>query len=402
MRDETEKMKMIFIQGGTRLKIDNKGDYYTDGNLNNKIWDRYKRICSELIIILRKDDKIYKEQYAKKEFNRIDTKGISVVPVFDLMRPKTRFVSINHRRAVKKAIYNEVKKCDKAIIRSALNYYTLTAVKACRKYEKPYLVETTGYAFEGYWHHGDIYGKIVAIPYEMMLRKAVKDADYCLYVTNEVLQKRYPCKGFSMGCSDVEITIDGDNILEERIKRYSENMERIVLGTIGGIDVKLKGQKDVIKALWRLKKRGITNFEYQLVGLGDDKYMRGLIDKYGLGNQVKIIGGMPHEEVFKWLKDVDIYIHPSHIEGLCRAIIEAMSMACPIIASDAGGNIELSKIIYNKGDIGQLTEILKNISAQQLIREAKRSFDAAKKYDSKKLNERRMAFYNKFVEGAHE
>ena len=69
--------------------------------------------------------------------------------------------------------------------------------------------------------------------------------------------------------------------------------------------------------------------------------MLNLAKKYRVENRVKFLGQVPHKEVLKWLDNIDIYIHPSYTEGLCRSIIEAMSRACPIICSDVGGNYEL-------------------------------------------------------------
>ena len=96
--------------------------------------------------------------------------------------------------------------------------------------------------------------------------------------------------------------------------------------------------------------------------------LKKLIKKYGLDKEVKIIGALPHDEVFKWLENIDIYIQPSYMEGLCRAIVEAMSKACPVICTDAGGNFELieEKNIYKQRDIFGLINILKNINNEEL------------------------------------
>lgn len=51
---------------------------------------------------------------------------------------------------------------------------------------------------------------------------------------------------------------------------------RIILGTAGFVNLKTKGQHDVIRALGELKKRGDTNYEYQLVGLGDESFLRSI------------------------------------------------------------------------------------------------------------------------------
>lgn len=395
-------MKLLFIQGGTRLKKDVDGNLYTDGNFNNKVWDRYKEYSDELMVVLREEDKIYDKEYAISKFNSLNQDSLKIFAVPDLMRPASRFINLRWRNKAKKGIEEAVKQCDKAIIRSAHNFYTLTAVKMCKKYKKPYLIEVAGYAFDGYWNHGDIYGKVFALPYELLARRAMKDADYCVYVTKHALQKRYPCKNKTLGCSDVELKNINENDLINKLNHFANKKNnKIVLGTIGWVNLKLKGQQDVIKVLNRLKKKGINNFEYQLVGLGDSSYLESLIKKYNLQDNVKILGPMPHDKVFEWLNAIDLYVQPSYTEGLCRAIVEAMSKACPILVSDAGGNPELAnpKYVFKKGNLKELENILKNITNDDLIVEAKRSFEESKKYEKTYLDSIRNDFYIKFIDG---
>ena len=56
--------------------------------------------------------------------------------------------------------------------------------------------------------------------------------------------------------------------------------------------------------------------------------------------------------MFKFYENIDVYIQPSYQEGLCRSIVEAMSKACPVVCSDAGGNYELiqEEFIFHKGN----------------------------------------------------
>lgn len=395
-------MKLLFVQGGTRLKEDEEGNFYTDGNLNNKVWERYKDYCDQLNILLRVDEKKYTKEYCCNNFNGIDLKKIKIYKMYDLMRPKYRFFSIKYRRLAKKSIENAVKQCDKAIIRSAHNFYTLNAIKYCKKYGKPYLIEVAGYAFDGYWGHGDLYGKIVAIPYEILAKKAMKEVRYCVYVTNYSLQKTYPCSFKTLGCSDVELNKLDENDMTKKINNFKE--EKIVLGTIGWVNLKLKGQHDVIQVLGKMKEAGIDKFEYQLVGLGNHDYLDKLIQKNHLENNVKIIGPLPHEEVFEWLRNIDVYIQPSYQEGLCRAVVEAMSVACPIIVSDAGGNPELAnkKFVFKKGNQKQLRKILENITIDDLKQESIRSFNLAKEYQKEILDTKRNKFYREFINDCKE
>ena len=127
--------------------------------------------------------------------------------------------------------------------------------------------------------------------------------------------------------------------------------------------------------------------------------LKKLIKKYGLDKEVKIIGALPHDEVFKWLENIDIYIQPSYMEGLCRAIVEAMSKVCPVICTDAGGNFELieEKNIYKQRDIFGLINILENINNEELKKNAVFNYNKSKKYTANLLNEKRNIFYSKFM-----
>ena len=393
-------MKLLFIQGGTRVKEDKEGNYYTDGNFNDKVWSRYKSYCDELTVILRREEKIYEKEYAQTKFNKFNTNQINLITLEDIYRPIKKYFNSSKKKQIKKTIKEEIKKADKVILRSMCNFYTITALKYCKKYNRPYFIEVTGVAFDGFWYHGDIFGKIVAIPYEFIVKKSLKNAPYALYVTEETLQKRYPCKGTTLGCSDVEIyNIDVSNLKHKIEQLKNKENNKIILGTAAWINLKTKGQKDVIKSLYKLKKRGISKFEYQLVGLGDQTFIQGLIKKYNLENEVKILGPKTHEEVFNWLKNIDIYIQPSYQEGLCRAIVEAMSMGCPVVASNAGGNSELidKKYIFKKGNIKELTRILEKLEIQDLVRQAELNFEKSKKYKKEDLDKKRDEFYKSFV-----
>ena len=72
----------------------------------------------------------------------------------------------------------------------------------------------------------------------------------------------------------------------EKKKDIHKKKGRIILGTAGFVNLKTKGQHDVIRALGELKKRGDTNYEYQLVGLGDESFLRSIAKKYNVEDEV--------------------------------------------------------------------------------------------------------------------
>lgn len=391
-------MKLLFIQGGSRVRKCKNGSFYVDGNFNNDIWKRYKSYCDDLTVILREKSEFYDENDIKDKLNNIDTNLINLVLVEDVYKPKKNFLNLKMKKKIKKQIESAVMASDKIIIRSIGNFYTNTALKYCKKYNKDYLIEVTGFAFEGLWYHS-LYGKLVAIPREIKLKKSIKNAPYAVYVTEKALQKRYPCKGKTLGCSDVELLdMDKNNVIE-KINNLNKN-GKLKLGTAAFLDVKWKGQKDVIKALHKLKKAGYDNFTYELIGAGNKAYLEGFIEKYNLKENVRILGVKKREEVFEWLKTVDVYVQPSYQEGLCRAIVEAMSMGCPVIASNAGGNAELidKKMIYPKGNVKMLFEILMRINKNLLFDQVNNNFEKAHAYQKELLNKKRDNFYSNFVD----
>ena len=378
-----------------------QGLEYVDGNFNNNIWNRYKSYCSNLTIILRKCKGSFEEEQIKSKLNAIDEKILNLINVEDVYSPKMNFLDIKLKKNIRKVIEKNVRESDAVIIRSLGNFYTNTALHYCKKYKKKYLIEVTGFAFEGLWYHSFL-GKLVAWPREMYLRKNIKKAPYAVYVTEYALQQRYPCENRSIGCSDVETNM----IDEEELKRKNDikiskfkNRKKIKIGTAAFLDVKWKGQEDIIKAIYILKKNKICNFEYELIGTGKGIELKKLIDKYNLNDCVKIKGALKHEQVKDWLDQIDIYVQPSYQEGLCRSIVEAMSRGCPVICTDIGGNSELisKEYLYPKKKINKFIEKLLLINAENYSDISLTNFKAAKKYNKQNLDKKRNEFYMNFI-----
>lgn len=393
-------MKILFIQGGSRLKQDTEGNWYTDPNFNDDVWKRYVDLADSLTILLRRERKIYTKEYALQKFNKVlDDSRIRIVPLVDFTESKLSMLNPFVYKEIKRVIFAEVQKADKCFIRSG-SHYTRVAYDACIKYHKPYLFEATGFAYESFSHHSFI-GRIIANKVENDYRLMARDAVQATYVTSEALQKRYPCaSGKMIGVSNVQLSALDDSVLTKRLKKIQngQSSDTIVLGTAAFLDVKWKGQYLVIKALAELKRQGYTNFRYELLGMGTGQELIKLAESLGVKDEVKVIGAVPHSKVFEWLDSLDIYIQPSFQEGLCRAIIEAMSRGLPVVCSNTGGNYELidNDYIFDCGDYNKMSSLLIDIQ-DHLSEQSKKNFEESKKYEKSMLDSRRKAFFREFV-----
>ncbi|MFB5282764.1 glycosyltransferase family 4 protein [Peribacillus sp. Hz7] len=393
-------MKLLFVHE-TKMKEDKNGNFYTGGSYNQEVWDRYLSISDELTVISRKDSFLYDKEYARKNFNFFNKEQIGFFEIPDLQSSIKMFVDINERMKRNETIKNEVLKSDYIIARlpsSAGNQ----AIQYAKKYKKPYLVEVVGCPRDSLWNHG-LKGKIISPFVWFNMKKKVENAPYTLYVTNDFLQRRYPCKGNTIGCSDVVLPKVDETVLEKRLNKIKGLCEEkpIVLGTTAAVNVKYKGQEYVFKAISMLNKEGY-NFEYYLAGGGDNSYLKSLAEDYGIKNKVKFLGALPHEKVFEYLDKIDIYIQPSKTEGLPRALVEAMSRGCPSLGSEIGGIPELlnRKFIFRNGSVNEICTLLKMMNKKTMLEEAKRSFGKAKEYDKELLDKKRSSFYKMYAEGA--
>lgn len=226
-----------------------------------------------------------------------------------------------------------------------------------------------------------------------------------LYVTNQFLQYRYPTKGKAIGCSDVVISDFNENILNRRREKIEHCGKKKILGTIAAINVKYKGQQYIIESLGKLKRQGKEDFEYQLVGNGDSSFLKSIAKKNNVEEQVKFIGGLPHEKIFEWLDSIDIYVQPSRQEGMPRALIEAMSRGIPAFGAKTGGIPELLPEQYlfsnSSKNINEIIKILESLQNGNMMQLAEQNYEVAKKYRGKEIQKVREEFYLDFYNGSY-
>lgn len=354
-----------------------------------QLWQRYLEVFDDLQIVTRQ---VTEDNLALPISSgpNVSFSGIgSYVNRLDPMLKSGR---------IRQEVAREVEKVDCAVVRLP-SVIGAAAVAEARKQGKRVMIELVGCPWDALSNHS-LLGRLAAPFAFIRTRRIVRKADFILYVTSEFLQKRYPTKGLSVGCSDVVIPPQSPLLLEERISRTAANENGIsfTVATIAGLDVKYKGQQYVIKAIARLAAEGIR-INYLLIGGGDGKRLRKLANRLGIAEQIIVVGRLPHDEVLQKLgHEVDLYIQPSQQEGLPRSVVEAMSVGCPVIGSRAGGTPELvpDEWTYDARDIGRLAALLRVVPGHFGEMAVRNYEHVEQNFSSGRLRERRRAFMERF------
>jgi len=93
-----------------------------------------------------------------------------------------------------------------------------------------------------------------------------------------------------------------------------------------------KGIPELLKAWTELNPAG---WRLRIVGESDPKYQKELAARYP-SPSVEYSGDKPHREAMELLAQASIFVFPSHTEGFPNAVLEAMALGKPIIATRVG------------------------------------------------------------------
>lgn len=309
-----------------------------------------------------------------------------------------------YRKKIRVELEKEVNEVDAVTVRLPSEYGLMAANLAIKK-NKPWSVEVVGCVWDALWNYGGIKSMIYAPVAYVRMKNIVRNACFSLYVTSDFLQERYPVKNEAVttSVSNVEISTVDNKILRNRLYNIKEKNDRkIVIGTIGSLKTKYKGVHIGIKAISKLIDNKF-DIEYRVLGSGDTKYYIKIADKLGLADNIYFDGSLPSGHlVFEWLDKLDIYIHPSFQEGLPRAVIEAMSRGCPVLASTTAGIPELVERnwLHKPGDYKKLANDLDRLMNDKSLMKklATQNFKKSKNYSKSILDGRRAEYLDAFLQ----
>lgn len=216
------------------------------------------------------------------------------------------------------------------------------------------------------------------------------------YVTREALQRRYPPAGsaFTTHYSSVELP-DAAFAPAARPPRTAAPFTVVTVGTLAQL---YKAPDVLIEAAARCVDAGL---DLRLALVGDGKYrprLEALAAARGMAHRVEFVGQLPAGDAVRaWLDQADLFALPSRVEGLPRALIEAMARGLPCIGSTVGGIPELlpPEDMVPPGDAAALARLMCAVlrDPARRARMAARSLETARDYRDDILRERRVAFY---------
>jgi len=379
---------IIFIHDHKFVNLDK--DYYSEGKFTNEVFVRYQVFNANIHVISR-----VIQSLNISNLNKIGNEYIYFKPVkgIDFLSIFTKNIITNI-----KLINNELKKANAIIVRlpSFLGVFILILNIF---YKKKYFIELVGDPKEALMTSRikiSFIFKLFVFIFTFFNSFFVKHADGVIYVTQYDLQKRYPTQRLESYASNVEINIQP---LLLDINQYKfKTINRIKIGMIGSFNNKYKGIDTALKTIHLLKEWGYK-VELHILGGGKlkDSYVQMAVE-LGILEQIyfdgSLLGG---DAVINWLKDLDLYIQPSRSEGLPRALIEAMSVGLPAVATNVGGIPELlsNEFLIRSNDSQGLAEKIEILVSSQRLRyeQGRANYNKAKEYDARILRQRRTKFW---------
>jgi glycosyltransferase involved in cell wall biosynthesis len=152
--------------------------------------------------------------------------------------------------------------------------------------------------------------------------------------TTTIMKEEFLNEGL---CSD-KITLIHNGVTTEDFSRTYRTCNNLVFV---GRFIKNKNIITLVHAFSRIIAEINGDAKLLLIGDGPEKEsIIKLISELGLGKIITLTGMVKNTE--KYLKESDIFILPSLVEGLSNSLIEALSFKMPSIVSGIAGNIEVA------------------------------------------------------------
>ena len=373
------------------------GEIWTSQGFSMALWQRYLGKFNHVYVAARLQNV---SEHSSDNLFKLEDKRVSVIglPYYIGLVPY-----LKAKGSIKKIINSFIHPGDAYICRVPGNIGTIAA-ECLKKKGIPYGLEVVGDPWESLSPQAfeSPFARILQVVAKRQLQKITHNASAALYVTNHILQGKYPVKEgvFTTGASNVILRDDCYSAEPHKVVDREKNVQVRMLA-VGTLAQLYKAPDVILKALAIVKSKGYNPF---LTWFGDGRYRQPMIkmaEELGLKDNVNFVGAVKQDVIRKEFEQTDLFVHASRAEGLPRAVIEAMAYGLPCIGSSVAGIPELlsPEAIVKPNDVDRLAEkMLRFVENKQLAQsEANKNWDESKKYHNDILTERRLSFYDELI-----
>lgn len=388
-------MKLL-VALDTRFYRTPDGAVWTLAQNGAGFWERYLEVFDEVLVLARVRD----IEASSSGWIRADSERVAFYGLPYYIGP---WQYVRQWRRLKRETRRAVSLCDCAMLRVPGTIATL-AWRESKRQKKRFSVEVCSDAWEALAPGTvkSVVRPLVRALGTVQLKKQCLEAFGASYVTEQTLQRRYPPGEKTVTAHYSSLEMDG-GMFRCHIREPKRPLTILHVGTM---ETHYKAQDTLIQALRICLDRG-CDVRLRLAGDGRCRPdFESLVRELKLEDKVTFLG-MLHglEQVAAHMDECDLFVLPSLVEGLPRALIEAMARSMPCIAAGVGGIPELlgpSELVEPGNPVALADKIEAVIADPQRMEEmARRNYLKSLEYAPEVLRRRRTEFYRSLRMNVH-
>lgn len=365
-------------------------EYYVNGTYSESYLKRFTSSFDCLVVVARVVNA------STDDINNLRKSGGERVNFFDLDDFNGVCQYLKKKNKLKRDLIKAFSDVDAVFIRMPCILTTLS-LKCAKRLGKPIMLDVGADPDTIYRSFkATFFEKVLSKYMKRVCKKACIEANGVSYVTKSTLQKKYPCRAiienesinfFTESISNVDI-VESFFYKDRHYDSYKLKERTNILHISNYITLNSsKGHLETISILKALLNKGVNAY-LTFVGDGDGiEELQKIIFINNLEDRVSFLGRITSRDDYRnvLLKN-DIFVFPSHSEGLPRVVLEAMSTGMVCVTSNVDGIPEIvnQKNVFDYNDIegfaNRIVELINDTNEMNVL--SRNGYAVASTYSS--------------------